>query len=125
MYAGSSPKAFITKVRLKQRPEGDLHVERGDPGSPAAMTGRYHSVRLCIPASPNCRTGAARVSLISQRSTTRPTDFILLTRCSAAFKNLLGHVSLNMKVDSSSPKAFMSKGQLKQTPVATCGSVMR
>ena len=30
MRAGSSPKAFITKVRLKQRPEGDLHVERGD-----------------------------------------------------------------------------------------------
>ena len=32
MRAGSSPKAFITKVRLKQRPAGDLHVERGDPG---------------------------------------------------------------------------------------------
>lgn len=36
----------------------NIHVERGDPGSPAAVTGRYHSVRLCIPVI-QCRTGAA------------------------------------------------------------------
>ena len=58
-YVGEGPVWLrVDRGLSSKRPGGDLHVERGDPGSPAAVTGRYHSVRLCIPVI-QCRTGAA------------------------------------------------------------------